>query len=111
MLPRLLMPARGLPAEHIADELRNVILATNPTSIAAAAHGLAQRIDARPLLPTIRVPTLVIVGDHDLISPPAEMSEIAAAIPHAEFVVISNSGHMAPMENPADVNSAIRAFL
>ncbi len=110
MLPRLLMPARGLPAEHIADELRQVILATPPTSIAAAARGLAQRIDARSLLPTIQVPTLVIVGDHDLISPPAEMSEIAAAIPHAEFVVISNSGHMAPMENHAEVNAAIRRF-
>lgn len=104
-------PQFGLPAEHLADELRQVILTTPPTSIAAAARGLAQRIDARSLLPTIQVPTLVIVGDHDLISPPAEMSEIAAAIPHAEFVVISNSGHMAPMENHAEVNRAIRRFV
>ena len=40
----------------------------------------------------INVPTLVVAGDHDAISPPTEMESIAAAIPDAEFVVIPNCG-------------------
>ena len=62
---------------------------------------MAARPDVTSLLPTISVPTLVIVGDQDVISPPAEMQAIAAAIPNAEFVEIPDSGHMTTMENPA----------
>ena len=62
------------------------------------------------MLPTINVPTLVIVGDDDAISPPAEMQAIAAAIPNAEFVVIPDSGHMTTMENPEAVNEALLRF-
>ena len=50
---------------------------------------MAARPDVTSLLPTIKVPTLVLVGEHDAISPPAEMKEIADAIPGAEFVVDS----------------------
>ena len=46
------------------------------------------------------MPTLVIVGAEDAISPPNEMQAIAAAIPNAEFVEIPDAGHMTTMENP-----------
>ncbi len=57
------------------------------------------------------MPTLVLVGEFDAISPPAEMKEIAAAIPAAEFVVIPRAGHMTTMEEPATVNMALNQFL
>jgi pimeloyl-ACP methyl ester carboxylesterase len=57
------------------------------------------------------VPTLVIVGEHDAISPPEEMKAIAAAIPGAELVVIPDAGHMTTMENPRAVNAALAAFV
>ena len=53
------------------------------------------------------MPTLVLVGEHDAISPPAEMKTIAAAIPGAEFVEIPDAGHMTTMENPEAVNEAL----
>jgi pimeloyl-ACP methyl ester carboxylesterase len=62
-------------------------------------------------LPKIAVPTLVLVGIEDAISPPAEMQAIAAAIPGAQYVVIHNSGHMTTMENPAAVNAALTRFI
>jgi pimeloyl-ACP methyl ester carboxylesterase len=84
---------------------------TAPAAIAAAQRGLAARPDMTGFLPQIKVPTLVIVGDQDVISPPAEMQAIAAAIPNASFVVIPNSGHMTTMENPEAVNVALTRFI
>jgi pimeloyl-ACP methyl ester carboxylesterase len=111
MLPRLFAPnTLAQPANWIA-EARRVILATNPQGIAAASRGMAERGDARLLLPTIRCPTLVLVGEHDVISPPAEMRDLAAAIPESDYRIIAAAGHMAPVENPESVNSEIRRFL
>ena len=82
-----------------------------PAGVAAALHGMAQRLDATPWLPEIRVPTLVVCGQEDAITSVAEMESMARAIPRAEFVVIPASGHMAPLEDPIHVNKAIRGFL
>ena len=111
MLPRLFAPN---PAAHRPEwdhELRQVMLATNPQGIAAASRGMAERGDARALLPTIDCPTLVIVGEHDVISPPAEMRDIATAVPRSVFQIITDAGHMAPLEQPLATNAAIRQFL
>jgi pimeloyl-ACP methyl ester carboxylesterase len=59
----------------------------------------------------LRLPTLLIVGAHDAISPPEEMRGIADAIPGASLRIIEGAGHMAPMENPDAVNRAIADFL
>jgi 3-oxoadipate enol-lactonase len=53
----------------------------------------------------------VIVGEDDGISTPEEMQTIADAMPNARLEVISEAGHMSPLENPEPVNAAIREFL
>jgi pimeloyl-ACP methyl ester carboxylesterase len=57
------------------------------------------------------VPSLVLCGQYDGISPPAEMREIAAKLPNARYIEIAKAGHMAPLEQPEAVNAAIREFL
>jgi 3-oxoadipate enol-lactonase len=57
------------------------------------------------------VPTLVICGQHDVISSADEMRSLAAAIPGAHFVVIPDAGHMPPLEQPTRFNAALREFL
>lgn len=111
MLPKLIAPGFRVREPAWIEEVRQVMLATNSHGIAAASRGMAERADARPWLATIECPTLVLVGEQDVISPPAEMSEIASALPHASFRVIPDSGHLAPLENPQPVNEAMRAFL
>ena len=111
MGPKLFSPAaRSKRSRELMAEVRRVVESTSPAAIAAAQRGMAARPDMTGLLPQIRVPTLVIVGDADAISPPAEMQSIAAAIPNAEFVVIPDAGHMTTMENPAAVNDALAAL-
>lgn len=96
---------------HVVEQVRRMMLGGDPRGIAAAALGMAERTDATELLPRITVPTLLIVGEEDRISPPTEMQAIAAAIPGAEFVRVPGAGHMAPLENPQAVNAAMRRFI
>ncbi len=111
MMPRLFGPATNENRPDVVDRIRNTILATSGRSISAGQHALADRPDCTPWLGTITVPTLVIVGEHDIISPPAEMQATAAAIPGSEYVVVPGVGHMAPMEDPVTVNAALESFL
>jgi pimeloyl-ACP methyl ester carboxylesterase len=111
MGPKLVAPAAYIANSKVVAELRRVVTSTSPAAIAAAQRGLAARPDMTSFLPKIAVPTLVLVGVEDAISPPAEMQAIAAAIPGAQYVVIHNSGHMTTMENPAAVNAALTRFI
>lgn len=111
MLPKLFSDRETTRRTELKDELRRVMLAIDPRGIAAASRGMAERADARPWLPTINLPTLLLVGEQDVISTPAEMSEIATAMPQASFRVIPDAGHLAPLENPGPTNEAIRVFL
>ena len=61
---------------------------------------MASRPDRRADLPNIRVPTLVLVGEEDVVTPPAEAQAMADAIPGARLDVIPDAGHLAPYENP-----------
>jgi 3-oxoadipate enol-lactonase len=111
MLPKLFGPESQRDNPAAIAEIRAAILRNSPAGIAAALDGMAQRPDAGDLLGGINVPTLVIVGEHDAISIPAEMRTIAARIPGALFEVIPNAGHMSPLENPRDFNAALSRFL
>lgn len=95
----------------IVTEIQTVIRRTKPEGIAAAARGMAARPDVTSLLPSLDVPTLVICGEEDAITPAEGMQKMAAAIPGAQYVAIAGAGHMAPLEDPAAVNAAIDSFL
>jgi len=72
---------------------------------------LRDRPDRQSELAAIRCPTLVIVGQEDKISPLAEMSVMASAIPGARLVEIAGAGHLSNLENPNDFVSAIANFI
>ncbi len=111
MMPKLFGPAAlDGPSEDVVS-MREVMLSCAPEGMAAALRGMAARDDATAALGEIGVPTLVLVGEHDAISPVDEMRAIAQAVPNAEFVVIPASGHMSPVENPTAFNEAITQFL
>jgi pimeloyl-ACP methyl ester carboxylesterase len=111
MLPKLFGPRTVAERPELPAATRRVIESTKPAAIAAAQRGMAARPDSTALLPQIRVPTLVVVGEDDAIAPVAEMRGIAAEISGAEFVVVPAAGHMAPLENPTAFNAALEKFL
>jgi 3-oxoadipate enol-lactonase len=110
-LPKLLGETTRRERLALVESVRERILGTPPQGIANALHGLAARADSRETLPTIAVPTLVLVGAEDVLTPPPEAATMAAAIPRARLDVIPAAGHLANLENPAAVNAALRAFL
>ena len=64
-----------------------------------------------PLLETIAVPTLVVVGDEDTLTPPAASETMASALPSATLVVIPQAGHLSNLEQPQAFNAAVLSFL
>jgi 3-oxoadipate enol-lactonase len=111
MLPRLLAEATTERRPAVVERLTKMIQSMDPQGVAAAQRGMAAREDATAMLSQIGVPSLVVCGQQDSVSPPAHMRAMAAAMPEARFVEIPDAGHMSPMENPAAVDAAIRDFL
>ncbi len=72
---------------------------------------ILNRVDSRPALKDIRCPTLVIGGRQDALTPPEITSEIAEGIPNARLQLIENCGHLAPLEQPDEVNRFMEDWL
>jgi pimeloyl-ACP methyl ester carboxylesterase len=80
-------------------------------AIAAASMGMAERPDSRPILAEIDVPTAVIVGSADTLTPPPMSEAIAGAIPGAELTVLDGAGHLSNLEEPKGFTEAVRNLL
>ncbi len=111
MLPRLFSKMSLEQRPERVEPMKAVIERTAPIGVAGALRGMAIRPDRRGDLAKIAVPTLVIVGADDTITPPAEAQAMAEAIPNARLEVIPDAAHMAPYENHAAANAAILQFL
>ena len=107
MLPKLLAPSAT--AEH-RRRLREMIEQQPVATICADQRGLQQRADRHGELQTFQLPTLVVVGDQDIITPPTEAEQMAHAIPGAQLRVIRGTGHMSPMEDAAQWSAAVATF-
>ena len=83
---------------------------SSPRAVADGARGLALRPESLSLLSTIDVPTLVVVGEHDQLTPPANAQDLVDGIPNAKLVTIDQAGHMANLENPEAFNEALLSF-
>jgi 3-oxoadipate enol-lactonase len=80
-------------------------------SIAAASLGMAERPDSRPILGDIDVPTTVIVGSADALTPPPMSESMAKAIPQAELVVLDGAGHLSNLEAPDAFTASLHSLM
>jgi 3-oxoadipate enol-lactonase len=67
--------------------------------------------DQRERVAAIEVPTLVLVGGEDTVTPPELSRELAEAIPGAELHILAGAGHLANLERPADFNRLVEEFV
>ncbi|MBN2579920.1 MAG: alpha/beta fold hydrolase [Pirellulales bacterium] len=111
MLAKLFAPATFAHRPEIVEAMQRVMSRTNPRSLAAAVRGMARRPDSTPDLPQIACPTLLLVGEDDALTPPAEMRGMAQKIPRARLAVIPEAAHLAPLERPAEVNWVFEEFM
>lgn len=114
--------AAGIAAESIfspgwraanADALARFVAwrSVMPMAPLNAATRALYDFDLSGDLPRINVPTLVVAGQEDVLTPPKGMEEIAALIPGAAYRSIAKSGHMIPVEQPGQLDPILRAFL
>jgi 3-oxoadipate enol-lactonase len=92
------------------DKVRNMLRSTNPIGHEGCCEALKQ-LAFRRGLGDISVPTLLIGGAQDKGAPPEILAEAAAAIPDCRHVIVDRAGHIANIENPEAVNTALSEFL
>lgn len=93
------------------ERIRKIILGTNPLAASGTLLALAARTDTTPSLYNISVPTLILVGQHDTITPPSAAQAIKSKIPGSEIHIIPNAAHLSNIENPEEFNGHLLNFL
>jgi pimeloyl-ACP methyl ester carboxylesterase len=109
-----LPPMMGASPARVAQVMPSLVAMverSTPGSFAGQINALLQRADARPVLPSIDVPTLLLSGINDTWSSLSQHADMQRSIPHATLVEIAGAGHMAPIERPDAVARALRAWL
>jgi pimeloyl-ACP methyl ester carboxylesterase len=87
-----------------------MMLKTKPEGAAGALRGMAEREDQTDLLPKISVPTLILVGAEDAITPVADSEKMHHAIAGSRLVVLENAGHVSNLERTEQFNQALLDF-
>ena len=111
-----LLTPKFLSAAHQNDPrlrqiVRDMARDTGVDGFLKQQRAVMGRPDSRPLLASIKCPTLVLVGDSDTLTPPDLSKEIAQAIPGAKLAIILDCGHLSTIEQPDSVNAALIDWL
>jgi pimeloyl-ACP methyl ester carboxylesterase len=113
MFPKMIASAADAESRRpgLVKDLRQIMESCPRETIAHAVLAMKDREDYRAFLPTVKVPVLVIVGDQDVISPPAVGQAMVNSAARGQLALIRGAGHLSPMEQPEQVNQAIREWL
>lgn len=97
--------------EKLKDGVRRMALETGVEVYLRHCAAIMNRPDSRPDLSKIRIPTLVLVGDKDQLTPPERAREMAEGIAGATLVIVPDCGHMSTMERPEAATAALENWL
>lgn len=82
-----------------------------PEAFVRQQTAIMHRVDSRPDLPTIRCPTLVVVGEQDTLTPPERAVEMTSSIQSARQIVVPDCGHLSTLEQPQTLGRVLTEFL
>lgn len=97
--------------KRAGDAARTILSTSAPAAVAAAQRGMARRPDSKETLASIDVPTLIVVGSEDGLTPPADAKAMQSAIRGSTLVEIPGAGHLANLDAPEEFTAALRTFL
>lgn len=95
----------------LTGTVRRMAEETGPDAFIRQLNAIMSRPDSRPMLGGIRCPTLVLVGDADVATPPDLSQEMAGGIPGAKLVIVPHCAHLSTLEQPEAVNAALIEWL
>jgi pimeloyl-ACP methyl ester carboxylesterase len=109
-----LPPMMGAPPDRVAQvmpALKAMVRSFTAESFAGQINALLQRPDARQVLPSITVPTLLLSGTNDTWSSLSQHADMQRSVPGSTLVEIAGAGHMSPIERPDAVARALKGWL
>lgn len=111
MLPGMLTTQTWAARRVLVEEVRAMMMRQPRQGVLDALMAMADRPDRRPALGGLRMPTLVVVGDQDNVTPVASARSMQEAIPGASLQVVPSAAHLVPMEQPEAFHAALLPFL
>ncbi|MER5625544.1 alpha/beta fold hydrolase [Streptosporangium sp. NPDC002544] len=111
LLPGLVGQTTVRSRAMVFGRVRGLVQSAPPTAAAWAQRAMADRPDSFDTLRAIKAPVLVIVGEEDEITPPAEAGAMVEAVPDGRLAVIEKAGHLSAIEQPEAFNRAVSDFI
>ena len=111
MIPKLLSENTRANRADVVETVRTIASRQSTDGVVNALIALRDRPDASLGLDTVSAPTLVLVGEHDAVTPPLAASSMGARIWGSKVVTIPDAGHLSNLENPEAFNAAVLEFL
>lgn len=111
MLPKLLGETSRREQPELSERVRAMIEGNRPDVIAGAVQAMMDRPDSTRLLAQVQVPTLIVCGEEDRLTPPSDSEQLHEGIPGSRLVLIPRAGHLASLEAPGPFNQALTRFL
>jgi pimeloyl-ACP methyl ester carboxylesterase len=109
-MPSKLLSPEGFARADLLERVQRIISRQKPETVEADLAAMRDRPDSTGFLREIGIPVLVVVGDRDVLTPPADSEAVAAAIRGARLVTVPGAGHLTPMERPKAVAGALTEF-
>lgn len=111
LLPALLGETTRRDRPEVVERVRRMMLEASPEGVAAALEAMRERPDSTPLLASVSVPVLAVVGEEDTLTPLEEARKIAEGVPVGRLAVLPGAGHLSNLENPHAFGRALAEFL
>jgi pimeloyl-ACP methyl ester carboxylesterase len=111
VLPKMIAPRNIAALPAVAEHVRAMMRAAHPAGAAAALRGRAERIDYESTLATLDVPALIVVGDEDAFTTPADAERMHTLLRRSELVWMEGVGHMPNLEREVEFNAALERLL
>ncbi|MBI5202059.1 MAG: alpha/beta fold hydrolase [Elusimicrobia bacterium] len=102
---------RSLQKPALVASVKGMIQESDPTGVCAALLAMAGRTDTTAVLRKLTMPSLVLVGAHDAVTPPSNAQALVRGLQRSRLTVIPEAGHMSNLENPDTFNSLVSEFL
>jgi pimeloyl-ACP methyl ester carboxylesterase len=111
MLPGILGPTTHARRPDVVAQVRRLIESQPSETIAAGLQAIMSRPDSAAVLPSIAVPTTIVVGDEDVITPPSDAAFMHRRVSGSTLTIIPGAGHMTNLEAPDAFNAALQGLL
>ena len=111
VLPTLLGPTTVAERPLVTGRVKALVQAAPSAAVAWAQRAMAARPDSFETLRAVTVPTLVIVGAEDTLSPPEDAQAMAETVTGARLEILPRAGHLTALERPGEFNAAVLEFV